>query len=270
MSSEPAGSRAVRASRAADAVFAATVLALGLVGFAHGGFTSLWSGVPKAFPARTALAYACAGVAMACGAGFFWPRTALVASRALVAALALWMLLFRIPGLIQTPTGAGAWWAAGESAALIGAAMVLARPLDDRGFGSGVAWLRVARAMFGFGLIQFGIGHFTYLARTVSMVPEWLPGHLTFAVLTGGAFIAAGLAVMFGVCARLAAALVTAQIAAFTVLVWIPVIAGHPTASDWTELVSSWLLTSAAWVVASSYRGARWLASGAKVAPAPA
>ncbi len=254
-------------------LFAATMVGLGVMGMVQGHFAPVWKPVPDWAPAREALAYVCSAISLAAGAGLVWRRTQTYAARVLWTALLLWFVVFRLPQVVLTPS-LGTFWPAGETAAMIAAAWVLYRwfalEWDQRyaGFVVGDKGLRVGRALFGFGLVVFGMGHFLLLQYTAGMVPNWLPWHVEFACFTGGAFIAAGLAVMTGICGRLAATLAAVEIGAFLLLVWVPILAGGSRgAFQWSETTVNCALLAAAWLVADSYRGVPWLSGGIGAIP---
>lgn len=252
------------------AVFALTMIGVGILGLVQGEFVQIWQPVPQAWPAREALMYLCAAGSLGCGAGLLWPRTAAPAARVLFFYLLVWMLLVKVRFIFLAPTTEVSYQSNGENAAIVAAAWTLLVRLAsdwDRkhlGFFSGGNGLRGARVLYALALIAFGLSHFFYLQFTAPLVPSWLPWPVGWAYFTGGTYLAAGLAMLVGIGARPAAMFSALQMGLFTVLVWPPlVLAGTITAAQWGEFVVSWVLTAAAWVVADSYRGAGWKVAGA-------
>ncbi len=250
--------------RIAKVIFAATMVGLGLWGLASHDFAAIWQPVPKQWPVREALVWVSGGVALACGLGLLWRRTAALAGGVLTAVLLVWMLVFKATAVVRAPGVAAAWESCGETAVIAAGAWVLFaatgagwRPLS---FVVGESGLGLARRLYGLAMLAFGAAHLAYVKETAALVPVWLPAHVAWVYLTGAAYIAAGLAMLSGVWARLAATLSAVQIGVFTLLVWAPAVAAPGAGADaWSEAVISWTLTAAAWVVAASCRDP-WLA----------
>jgi uncharacterized membrane protein YphA (DoxX/SURF4 family) len=253
----------MRIASGGHAAFAATLIGLGILGLIKGDFAPVWEPVPSGASGRELLVYLCASISLACGAALLWQRTAGMAARVLLADLLLWMAVFRVPEALRAPAVLDAWSGCNETVVMLVGAWVLCvwfiadwdwRPL---GIITGNNGLRVARVLYGLALIYFGLAHFVYLQQTAVLVPSWLPWHAAWAYLTGTTYIAAGAAVLINVRARLAAMLAAVQTGGITLLVWVPVILapGPKSAFQWSDAILSWALTTAAWVVADSYRG---------------
>lgn len=246
--------------------FAATMIVIGILGLIRADFVAIWQSVPKGIPARVGLAYLCAVVSLGSGSGLLLQRAAAPAARLLLAYLLLWLLLIKAPVILHAPAVEVSWEDCAETTVIVAAAWVLyawfAADWDRQrlGFATGERGMRIARALYGLALIPFGLAHFAYIRDTAALVPGWLPAHMAWAYFTGGAYILAGLAVIIGVYASMAAALSALQMAIFTLLVWGPVVAAGPKDGfQLNESLISCALTASGWVVADSYRGLPWL-----------
>ena len=256
----------MRIASAGQVLFAMTMLGLGIMGLSKGDFTVIWQPVPRGLPGREILVYLCALISLASGVGLLWQRTATIAARVLFLWLLLWLVFLRLPGFWRG-FAVDVYWAACQTAVMLAAAWALytwfAADWDKQklGFIASENGLRIARILYGLALIPFGLAHFTYLRQTTVLVPGWLPWHVAWAYLTGATFIAAGIAIVIGVWARLATALSTLQMGLFFLLVWIPRMAeGSLTPFQWGETVVTWALMSAGWVMTDSYCATSWLA----------
>ena len=259
----------MRIASVGHGVFAAVMIAIGVIGLFKPEYAAIWDGIPKALPGRELLPYLSALVALACGIGLLWPRTAALAARVLLAYLLLWMLIFKGRYILLAPTEEGSYQSAGENAVIVAGAWVLyawlANDWDKKrlGFAVGEKGVRIAHVFYGLAMIAFGLSHFFYLQLTAPLIPVWLLWPVFWAYFTGTAYLLAGAAVLTGIWARLAATLAAVQMASFLLLVWLPILlAGKMSDFNWGEIVVNFALVAGGWVISESYTGTPWLGSG--------
>ena len=113
---------------------------------------------------------------------------------------------------------------------------------------------RLGQIAFGVCALTFGGAHFVYVKYTATLVPKWLPpGQVLWVYATGVGFIAAGVAILTGVRARMAAILLTAMLVGFILLVHVPILlADRSSRENWTEFTVTLAVMGAAWVVVDS------------------
>jgi len=114
----------------------------------------------------------------------------------------------------------------------------------------------IARWTFGLCSVDFGLGHLTAIKTVVPLIPKWIPLGATFwAVLTGIAFVLAGLAIVSGVLDVLAARLLGLMLLVFSVLALAPMIFSFPRDhASWGANAYNLTAVGAAWIIAE------WLA----------
>jgi uncharacterized membrane protein len=235
-------------------VYGVGVTALGLACLAFGDFDPGQT-VPKDFPARTTLAYSAGAFMVVAAAAIEWRRTAAWGAAALVGYYTVFVLLLMNGGLLLSGYAVyGTYEGIAMQLAIAASALIVYATTAQIDGELTARLTRVGRMAFGVCPLIWGGAHFVYMDLTAPLVPKWLPpGQVFWGYVTGVCFIAAGLAILTGIQARLAAILLTVMIASFGLLANGPMLVANPSSHwNWTESILNLALIGAAWVVADS------------------
>jgi uncharacterized membrane protein YphA (DoxX/SURF4 family) len=235
-------------------VYGLGVMALGMVGLAWGDFV-LGQPAPKDFPGRIALAHAAAALMLVAGAAVEWRRTVAWGAAALTAYYTLIVVILMNGRVVLAHYAVyGVYSGAAEQLAIAAGGLIVYAANAKIDAALAARLTRLGQLAFGVCAVLFGGAHFFYMDITISFVPKWIPPSQEFwAYATGIAHIAAGVAILTGVQARLATILLTIMYASFTPLVHVPMLLADPSSHmNWTENAVNLALIGVAWVVADS------------------
>ncbi|ESQ90198.1 hypothetical protein ABAC460_10635 [Asticcacaulis sp. AC460] len=225
--------------------FAAGVTALGAVCLAFHDFALQWQSAPDWFKALPFAVILNAVWLIATGIALLIPRLAFAGAVSATVLFGLWSLIFHGPLVAQQPAQVYLWLGVAEAGCLMAAGLALSANDNTR-------ITLAARIIFGLCAVIFGLSHFVYAEVTAKMVPGWLPFPLAWAYLTGAGHLLAGLALVSGLRARLAAGMEAAMCAAFVILLHLPRLIAAPTNQvEWTMTCMALSITGAAWVIRS-------------------
>lgn len=235
-------------------VYGLGVIAISILCLTWGTFNQ-GQPVPKDFPYRTVLAYAAAAYMLVAAVVLEWRRTTALGAAALTAYYAL-IVVILMYGRVMIAHYAKFLTYEGlafQLAITVGGLIIYAASASiDATLAARLT--RLGQLAFGICALVFGAAHFVYLTFTAPLVPKWLPPNQEFwAYATGIAFIAAGVAILTGVQARLAAILLTIMVASFTPLIHVPMLLADPASHFiWSENAANLVIAGVAWVVADS------------------
>ncbi|HEY2465911.1 MAG TPA: DoxX family protein [Steroidobacteraceae bacterium] len=235
-------------------VYGLGAVALGLTGLAWGDFAVVWQPLWFKTLGQSTWGYAVAVIPLLAGLAMQWQRAAFLAALALLVPGCLAILFFDVPRGFEHASVYVAWYGLFENLALAAGAVIICTFYAKLAPATAERVCRIARVSFGICLIYYGLAHHFYLANTTSMVPAWLPPNPTFwAYATAAGHVAAGIAIILGIYARLAAILLAAMFIVFAILVHVPrIITLSHTHMSWAENAVNLALIGAAWVVAAS------------------
>jgi uncharacterized membrane protein YphA (DoxX/SURF4 family) len=254
-------------------LFAFAVAAIGALSLTYARFVPSLEPVATAFGQPAPWTWLSAAVLLVGASSLLADRTARVGAVALAALFFLWVALLHGPGLIASVKNQAD--DALHTLAFAAAALVLAAGVR-RPTGGEPRWDRlVARAgvagryVFGLCLVGFGVMHFVFFQFTADFIPAWIPWHRFWAAATGVAQIAAGLAVLSGMLARLAADLSALMYGSWAFIVHAPRVFARPTSqSEWTDVFTVAGLCAGSLIIAGAVARRRPAKEEGPTAPA--
>jgi uncharacterized membrane protein YphA (DoxX/SURF4 family) len=243
-------------------MFGVAALCIGVVGLCFGELAGVWQPVPDFAAGWTVFPYLIAAAFCVGGMAVQRRRTQTFGGYLLAALFAFFAVMW-VKRIILLPLVFAVWGGTAEQLAMALAGVLIAlQPWWDERWRDKPA-LEVVRVLFGVCAIAFGLNHFFNLRETAAMVPAWIPPGKTFwAIATGVADVAAGLAIISGILAPLAARLLTLMFASFSAFIWLPALIADPKAHiSWQGNAVNLALIGAVWVLGdalSERRAERW------------
>jgi hypothetical protein len=214
-------------------------------------------------PGATIFAYIAAIWLVVAGAALLWRGSRRFAAASLTIVYGIFVL-FPLPRFYTAPhflgyraaVYIGVLGSVCQEIILFIAAVVVWKSLSGRDSLSHRAAL-IVRWTFGLCSVDFGLGHLTAVETVVPMIPKWIPlGGTFWAVLTGIAFVLAGVAIISGVLDVLAAKLLGLMLLVFSALALTPMIISSPRAhASWGANAYNLTAVGSAWIVSE------WLAN---------
>jgi uncharacterized membrane protein len=250
-------------------VFGLATVAAGIMDFLWGDFESGHQPI-QAFgdhiPGRVMFAYLTAVWLVAGGAAILWRRTAR-AGAAAVAFIYFIFAVFWLPRFYTAPRVLGfrigiylgVLGGVAQQLILVASAAIVYASVAPRS----AAWQQrvalIVRWTFGLSSVDFGLAHLTDVQGVVPMVPKWLPwGGEFWTVLTGIAFVLAGMAILSKTLDVLASRLLALMLLVFSALALAPLIAAYPRDHGaWGGNAYNLAAVAAVWVFAESLASRR-------------
>jgi uncharacterized membrane protein len=210
------------------------------------------------FSGEHVLAYLAGFWLVAAGLAILWPRTARVGAVG-SAVIYLIFALFWVPRLFVMAhkfgpgIGVIVFCLGGVAAQLmfVSPALIVYATVTGGEAGWQENAVIAARWMLGVPPILFGLGHLVSLHAYARFMPHWVPFGLFWIVVTGTAFLLAGIAIVSGVRDVLAARLLALMLLIFEFTVEIPPVFGQPHSQGaWGGAVYNLTAIGACWIFA--------------------
>jgi len=231
-----------------SALYACGAILLGAITFCFGDFAMQWQPVPVGIPLRVPLAYVSGVLLIGGGVALLWHKWERPGALLFAWMYGFWTVVLHGIKVLGNPGTLIEWNGIAEIGFLTCGAVALLASTSPRAAETLRKW---SRRVAGACALMFGAVHFHYVDGTASFVPAWIPPSQHFwAYATGAGYIAAGLALVSGVQARLAATMTAFMMGCFVVLLHVPRVLGSPELhAEWIMLAVSSSLTGAAWLV---------------------
>lgn len=240
-------------------MFAIAWVALGVESLALGIPVMRLESWAKTWPGYMTVGYITGVIVLLAGIGLMWAERAKLSASILAVLTLLWTVGLHLTKLIPTITHGDNWSGFSECFAVFSASWVLVSIMPprlitnlwDRILDNGIP---IGRICFGLALLVFGAMHFVYHDFVASFIPAWFPYRPLLATLTGLAHIAAGLAILSGVLARLGATLAGIMYLSWVLVLHIPRVVAMPKDPfEWNGVFVAAMLSGAAFIVAATF-----------------